>query len=514
MDSNASIQLSRVLEGLEDQIMRLESSPNRPFVLIEYETLKLFHYFNLHFKKFWDEFDRKSASQLFQFYKYYNSHSELSKRYENLFREQIEYLGRTLNNKDKRVIGLSPVVFSEVKSKDLISYYDEYCRGVKDVDGKPYFEIILDRDYCSEEIDGKEVPVNIYKFHSEKINSLHYNGLSGILKSINHVFILYCAVCSYPNNLINGYDLDEEEIHRALENELCQYAKEIGKKVERDLRRIAQYKKSSRNAQLTPDVWGQVMDEEDDLYRLAISGQLENNEEKRFENIFEEQRIQLIDNASLLQKIMSTAIDGELFDIRLSIETHNLLSSLNSDNLDLFYELVLRRNIIQREMYPEELRAKYEEWISPPVGQSKKKETPGLNEDYQSNQENRLNYIAPKLALQDLLKGVWFDSVSVDKEKYSVVWRQTLVEELMKSDYGKNIATDWADESKRLQVKFAFIGALKDLGVFNCSSYNSLATKFTISGVDSASLAKYMGYGKRKSYYEWLKQQVKPEILE
>ena len=186
MDSNASIQLTRVLEGLEAQIKRLESSSNRPFVLIEYHTLDLFHYFNLHFKRFWVEFDRHSATQLFQFYKIYNSHSELSKRYEKLFREQSGYLGRVINVKDKRGIGMSPVVFSEVKSKDVISFYEKYCKELKDDDGKPFYDISLDRDYYSEEIDGKDVPVDIYKFHSDTINRIHYEGLYGMSRSLGY----------------------------------------------------------------------------------------------------------------------------------------------------------------------------------------------------------------------------------------------------------------------------------------------------------------------------------------
>ena len=130
-----------------------------------------------------------------------------------------------------------------------------------------------------------------------------------------------------------------------------------------------------------------------------------------------------------------------------------------------------------------------------------------------SNNDDKLNYVAPKLALQDILKDKWFDDVTVDKNKYNFIWRQSMVEALMRTQWAQGIAMEWAEESKRLQVKFAFIGALKDVGILNCS-YNALASKFNVAGIDSASLAKYMGYGKKKSYYGWLKQYVKPEIQE
>ena len=102
---------------------------------------------------------------------------------------------------------------------------------------------------------------------------------------------------------------------------------------------------------------------EDELFDLAISGKLDENEENRLEFITAS-RDQLTDNYALLQKIKITSYDEELFDIKLSVIVHQLLSSLNADNLDLFYELVLRRNIIHREMFPGKLGPKYEEWLN------------------------------------------------------------------------------------------------------------------------------------------------------
>lgn len=363
MNINAVEELNRVLDELDAKIKHLESSPNRAFVLVEYETLSLFHWFNLCFKQFWDEFDRNSASQLLQYRDFILTYGQLRDKYVSLFAEQIHYLEGVLDFKDECVKELPPVIFSEENHTDVIGYYKDYYKNEKDEDGKPLFEIELDSDTHSEIIDGKDVPIDFYMFRSDIINDVHYKGLRGMYKCLNNIWGLMFAVHSYIDNLIDNYKPSSDEIFRALENESRQYAIEIGMKVERDLRRTAQGLKPSRNASLTPDVWGLVMDEEDDLYRLAISGQLQENEEKRFETIFEEQRKQLTDNSSLLQKIKNTAIDGELFDIRLSFETHNLLSSLNENNLDLFYELVLRRNIIQREMFPE-LKTQYDEWLN------------------------------------------------------------------------------------------------------------------------------------------------------
>ncbi len=364
MKINAIQEINLGLDELDAKIKHLESSPNRAFVLIEYDTLFSFHWFNLCFKQFWDEFDRHSASQLLQYQIITKRFSELCGRYVALFREQLDYLESVIDFEDKSINELPPVVFSEDDCTDVIGYYKESLKNETDDNNNPLYSIELDSNSNSEVVDGKKRLINYYMFRSDKINDCHYNGLAGMYRCLKSIFDLMCVVCSYPDELIYDYKPSQEDIITALENELRQYAREIGNRVELNLKNIAQGLKPVRNASLTTDVWGFVMQEEDELFDLAIHGKLEGSKDKRFDQIFMEERKMLTDNYSLLDKIKRTSIDEELFDIRLSVETYNLLSSLNSENLDLFYNRVLRRNIISRNMFPKELSAKYDEWVN------------------------------------------------------------------------------------------------------------------------------------------------------
>lgn len=122
--------------------------------------------------------------------------------------------------------------------------------------------------------------------------------------------------------------------------------------------------------------------------------------------------------------------------------------------------------------------------------------------------EEEPNYFAPRKNISVFLCQDWFDKVSVNKTKYTKDWRVTLMVDLMASEYGTEIAKDWADPEKRTQVKCAIVGALIDTGVLK-SSYNALAPELDISEIAVASLAKYMGYGKKQPYYDWLREYVK-----
>lgn len=113
------------------------------------------------------------------------------------------------------------------------------------------------------------------------------------------------------------------------------------------------------------------------------------------------------------------------------------------------------------------------------------------------------NYFAPQKNLSVFLCQEWFEQVSTNKKKYTKEWREGLMEALMASRYKDEIALLWTEPEKRLQLKCAIVGTLKDAGVIK-GSYSALALLLDIKEVESASLAKYMGYGKKQSYYDWL----------
>lgn len=438
MNNNASIQLARVLEGLDNQIKRLESNPNHVFVLIEYETLSLFHYFNVHFKYFWDEFDRNSAAQLLQYKEIVEKYNSLCNSYASLLREQIDYLERRIDLEAKNVKQESLLKFPEDNGTGVIDYYQEYFKILIAAEGRPLQKIFFDSETQSDLFDEKNIPKDFPVFCSYLINDSHYKGLSEMYSSLNRLYFLFGMFSSYKDKLLSGYKPSLEEVIRALERESRKYAKEIGRNVEHELKIAAQYKKSSRHAQLTPDEWGKLMDDEDELYRLAINGQLEESNDRRFENIFEEKRKQLIENSPLLQKIKSTAIDGELFDIRLSVETHNLVSSLNEENLDLFYELILKRNIIQREMYPDKLKAEYEEWSNPSEERlSEDSEDKGLTKARQSKLDEIIGI---------LQKGDWKAPATVEN-----------VTQLLNTIFGRDVSLLEDDDEQFCEKMWAFV---------------------------------------------------------
>lgn len=514
MNINAIEELVRVLGQIDHKIKEIEISPNRAFVLIEYDTLSLFHWFNLCFKQFWDEFDRHSASQLLLYLNISDRYSELSKNYINLIREQISYLGRVIDFEHKCVKELPPVIFSEDNSTDVIGYYNELCKHSIDEDNKPLYRIDVDRDMHSEVINGKDVPIDFYLFRSNKINGIHYEGLYSMHKSLSYILDLMYTVSSYPYDLTNGTEISLEDTINALEKGLRQYAIEVGKDVERDLKIMAQGLKPSRNATIDSNVWGKVMDEEDRIYNSAISGKWGEDDERLLEHISATKE-QLTENFALLQKIKTSSFDEELFDIRLSVKNHQLLSSINTENLDLFYELVLRRNIIHCKMFPEELRAKYDEWVT------SSEELNNFSGAAKSVEKTpKLDTKTPEAKLILLLCRDWFNEFTTNVNVYTTSWRSKYVKALMK-EFGSQIAIGWEGTGKRNKqnlIKGHMLGALKNAGVIKGTSIG-VARKALNTGVapttnEAKNIASYMGHSQgddesqQNPYRDWTAKYV------
>ena len=122
--------------------------------------------------------------------------------------------------------------------------------------------------------------------------------------------------------------------------------------------------------------------------------------------------------------------------------------------------------------------------------------------------ENVLNYFAPAKNLKVLLTEERFGMLTADEKRFTTKWLHGFVDALMASEWRDQIASDWTVADKRLGLKCMIIGLLKDAGVIR-GSYNSIAKLLDMDNENPATLAKYMGMGKKQPYAEWIADYVK-----
>ena len=106
-----------------------------------------------------------------------------------------------------------------------------------------------------------------------------------------------------------------------------------------------------------------------------------------------------------------------------------------------------------------------------------------------------------------LFREEWFGMLTTDEGKYSSKWTDPFVDALMSSEWRELIAQEWDSKERRLMLKCMVIGVLKDAGVLR-GSYNSIARLLDMDDENPATLAKYMGLGKKQPFAEWIIQYV------
>ena len=131
-------------------------------------------------------------------------------------------------------------------------------------------------------------------------------------------------------------------------------------------------------------------------------------------------------------------------------------------------------------------------------------------------QQQQLNLKTPRIVLQRMLEGEWFDKVSTNKVIYNKEWRNKLVADLMASEHGAYIADLWAHKDKILTIKGRLVGALAKAGVLKGSN---LAIAKCILGFDkntrdedekkeASTFANYMGQWQKEPYANWITHHV------
>ena len=129
-----------------------------------------------------------------------------------------------------------------------------------------------------------------------------------------------------------------------------------------------------------------------------------------------------------------------------------------------------------------------------------------LQEAVKSASEPQLNYFAPAKNLKELLRQPWFKEMR-SKAEYDGNWTDGLVDGLMHSEWRDLIAREWDSKDRRLMLKCMIVGLLKDMDVVR-GSYNSIARRLDMDGENPATLAKYMGAGKKQPFAEWVEEYV------
>lgn len=330
-------------------------SKNHAIYLLQANVIEEWHELNVYLSKFIKEASVDNVEDILRLIKYQEEYSSLRNKFNEIFIDQLKEFNSLFGDIAK---------FSTEEEIDryvegyLKLYYDFIDNDTQN-SIQQFFEKVYDPTFIS--TSGDTVVID------EWILAHGTNGWFG--KDLMHeklklVYDVWSKITLYSEYHIKPIVDSPKDFYVLLERNTKEYCRINAKYAYASLSRDVQVYKTARHLPITSKEWGMVMEKEDELFKYAIDGTLVDNPDK-YEKVFDDETCKKMQsNSRLMQKILDISTDSRLFDFSYAAERHiNLISALSPDNIELFYEMILRRNIVQCGMFPE-LKKEFEEWMN------------------------------------------------------------------------------------------------------------------------------------------------------
>lgn len=217
-----------------------------------------------------------------------------------------------------------------------------------------------------------------------------------VLTEVSHVLfsIMNCGL-----EIVLRNSVENEELRKAYDDDIKEWSKQNGKvmfkKMREELLRNFRTRLTDENKY---DLWCQMLRTDEDALKMAMRQELSSCEDEKQEHWGEDMKAQMDKNGKLMRLIYNSCYTDELIDLGKSENLQSLIELLTPDNLSMFYDIILRRTLIQCEMYPE-LKTQHEEWLKGNRdNQQGENEITGLGHDKRTKLDD---------IIQILQKGIW-----------------------------------------------------------------------------------------------------------
>lgn len=252
------------------------------------------------------------------------------------------------------------------------------------------------------------------------LNSSSLDTRYSVFKTLSKVFDFLSELLD--NGLIILMELNPsiDDFAKAIDDDLREWTFSFGESILKGMKEeLNRHFKEYRTAPYTPELWGQLLDADEDALKMAKRQELATCDDVKQEHWGEDMKTQMDENSNLMQLIYSSCRTDELFDMRKVVDIQRFISLLTPDNLSVFYDIIVRRNLIQCEMFPE-LKEQHEEWLN------------NANEQPEENNDTRMDS-ARQSKLDEIIrilqKGNWKQPATASN-----------VELLLNTVFGKDVS--------------------------------------------------------------------------
>lgn len=304
------------------------------------------------------------------------------------FRNDPEEISEWKKDTEKYVLYLLKLRRICIDCKDVIFSYSYEIQGLLD----DYVDWI-EGDSISK--DGIEAMVKICGEEFEDTGNVRDLLLKMNNSSRRARHAVYSALCDNFDILMPLMNLGRDIVcerqpyldmfAEAINNALILYTKQFGNDILADMKDdINRIYKNNLIEPTTRLHWAEMLKEYDQALKMAINKELAKCETAKQEHWDRHQPKDFLDeNSKLISRIYEICKTEEFIDLKNFDNVQSFLSKLNQENIELFYDIIVSRRLIQCEIYPD-LKKQQEAWLNGDKEQNEDAVDKGLDAARQS----------------------------------------------------------------------------------------------------------------------------------
>lgn len=230
----------------------------------------------------------------------------------------------------------------------------------------------------------KILEVEDFDQYLEEVNSRSLDARYFANKTLTYILHILQAIMDKAGQTVIDLKPSDEDFAKAIDDDLRGWTRAFGKEVLRDMKEylLRRFKK-----RITDDnryeLWCEMLRSDEDAIKMAMRQKLATYNDETQDHWGDDRKEQMDHNDNLMRLIYSSCYTEELFDLGNVENVHPFIAQLTLGNLDMFYDIIVRRSLIQCEMFPE-LKSQHEEWLNRSNEQPEEVEETGMSKARQS----------------------------------------------------------------------------------------------------------------------------------
>lgn len=252
--------------------------------------------------------------------------------------------------------------------KDLYCAYHKHLQSLLDFYGGwlegEYISFDGMEALCNDRYEKDLKDVNDLPMYVAKLNKESHEARFAAYSILSDAYDLIMTIMNRGGKIVIALNPSEEDFAKAFDADIRIRTRALKEKMFKEMEEeLARHYMENRTDGYTRQMWGKMQVADEEALKMANIKQLTKCDDPKQEHWGKGMKAKMERNGKLMGTILSLIKYNELFDLGKPENIKPLIGLLGPENLSLFYDIIIRRSLIQCEMFPE-LKTQHDAWLN------------------------------------------------------------------------------------------------------------------------------------------------------